>query len=142
MNERYVIEDDDNGDPDWQERSCERCEIQNPFSFGFDQDACEVCTDIAELVPVSDSYIKFFYDSACVGDLDPEETEGDGGSTINNNPIDNVVDPGAGEVTKDEEIVEEKENFGIFIVIAIIIVFIGLFVFLFYKFYLVPKRYQ
>ena len=101
-----------------------------------------MCSEIAELVPVSDSYIKFFYDAACVGDIDTEETDDSGQNTNTNNQNNVVIDPNAGQVTEEEVIEEEKENFGVFIVIAIILVFIGLFIFLFYKFYLVPKRYQ
>ena len=136
MNQKYVIEDDD-----WTERSCEQCGFMTLFSFGFNAGQCKVCDEIKEILEVSDNYVTYFYNDACVR-VDPDRGDKDKDKDKDNGQTTDPNQGKTGEETKEEE-TEEKQEEGsmtIFILVAVIAILIILVGFLFYKFYWLPKK--
>ena len=138
MNEIYEIEDED----DWTTRKCSKCRFKKPFSFGFNAEECKPCTEIKDIVEVSDSYVGFFYDDACRltdGGDDTDGNEQTDGQTSGQSTNTGTSTDTDGEVT-EEVLPEDEGSTTLLIIIAVVIVLIILGVFLFYKFYLVPKN--
>lgn len=80
MNEIYTIEDDDDdSSDDWTTRKCEKCRFSEPFSYGFNADVCNTCSEIEQSIGVFDEYVTFFYDAACVIDDGSGEDTDDSG---------------------------------------------------------------
>ncbi len=133
MNEIYMIEDDN-----WQNRTCDKCRFEAPFSYGYNADTCQSCEVIEPVIWTSDLYVNFFYESACGINQDDEfitdqYTDDDDGKVT-----EIIIDEFGNEIVV--EVTDDGDQVGIIILVAIIIVLVVLGGFLAYKFYYVPKQ--
>ena len=58
-------------------RSCKKCSVAKPFSYGYSETSCESCNDVASYVDNSAPIVRFLFDTACPDDV--EKTVGDDG---------------------------------------------------------------
>ena len=66
-------------------RSCDKCDVSKPISYGFSQTKCESCNDVASYVNNSAAIVRFLFDSTCPEDV--EKTVGEDGIIKNEEDI-------------------------------------------------------
>ena len=75
-------------------RECKRCNFQTPFSYGFAEETCDSCANVAGYISQTTDEDKYMFNVACKQNNIPDEfVDGGSGDTGSGGETTPVVDP-------------------------------------------------
>ena len=137
-------------------RKCDQCSLETPFSYGFAEEQCDSCANVAAFISNANAQDNYFYRDVCVGGgpspdpTDPDPTDPDPVDPDPTDPDTNggTTEPDTNNLSKDTDTVAvtaSEEQGGdstaiILIIVGILVLFLAVVGFFGYKYYKSRKR--